>query len=207
MMTGETSGADIQHSGSGTFTLKNSITQNYSNGVAADNNKVNVNPLFVNMSGSYALQLISPAIGAGSNALYTGLNGTTKDLAGNPRLSSQTIDIGAYEYQLNITPVSGIVYVKPSPAGNGSGSSWTNATNLLQDAIDGTDVQKVLIAVGNYNVGSNSFIMKNGMEIYGGFNPVGNTTDWDIRNLPNKGMGDGSVLNGLNTRPLISTAQ
>jgi len=203
MMTGETAGADIQHSGSGTVTLKNSITQNYSTGVAADNNKVNVNPLFVNMSGSYALQLTSPAIGAGSNALYTGLNGTTKDLAGNPRLSSQTIDIGAYEYQLNITPVSGIVYVKPSPAGNGSGSSWTNATNLLQDAIDGTDVQKVLVAVGNYNVGSNSFIMKNGVEIYGGFNPVGNTTDWDTRTLPNKGMGDGSVLNGLNTRPLI----
>jgi len=204
MMTGATAGVDIQNSGSGTVTLKNSITQNYTTGVATDNNKVNVNPLFVNVNGSYALQLSSPAIGAGSNALYTGLNAGTRDLAGNPRLSGTTVDIGAYEYQLSVAAANGIVYVKPAPSGNGSGDSWINATNLLQDAIDASGTQKVFVAVGNYNAGNASFVMKNGVAIYGGFDPASGITDLTHdRILPNKGMEDGSVLNGQNTRPII----
>lgn len=202
--TGETSGADIQNSGSITVTLKNSITQNYTTGDAADNNLINVNPLFVNAnSGNYVLQVASPAIDAGNNSFYAGLTTDTKDLAGNLRLSIGKIDIGAYEYQLNITPTDGIVYVKPTASGSGNGSNWANATSWLHYAIDATGVQKVYVAVGNYNVGSSSFIMKNGVEIYGGFNPTDNTTNWNTRTLPNKGTGDGSVLNGQNTRPVI----
>ncbi len=45
--------------------------------------------------------------------------------------------------------------------------------------------------------------MKNNVEIYGGFNPANNTTDWNTRTLPNKGLGDGSVLDGQNVRPVI----
>ncbi|WP_293298729.1 T9SS type A sorting domain-containing protein [Pedobacter sp. UBA4863] len=203
--SGAAAGADIQNTGSGTVTLKNSIAQTYTTGNAADLNKVGVNPLFTDLNnGIYSLQVASPAIGAGSNALYTGLDASSKDLAGNPRLSSSTIDIGAYEYQLNITPdANGIVYVKATATGSGNGNNWANATGLLQDAINTTGVQKVYIATGNYNVGSNSFVMKNGVEIYGGFNPVGNTTDWDTRTLPNKGTGDGTVLNGENRRCVI----
>lgn len=98
---------------------------------------------------------------------------------------------------------NGIVYVKPTATGTANGNSWINATADLQGAINVTGVSKVFVAVGNYNVGSNSFIMKNGVEIYGGFNPVGNTTDWNTRTLPQKGMGDGSVLNGQSTRNVI----
>jgi len=196
-------GSDIESSG-GTVTLKNSITQSYTTGDNADNNLVNINPNFQDISsGNYKLQLSSPAIGMGNNTYYSGLDASAKDLAGNPRLSGDIIDIGVYEYQLNITPTDGIVYVKPTVSGTGDGSSWANATNFLQDAISSTAVQKVYVATGNYNVGNNSFIMKNGVEIYGGFNPAGNVTDWETRTLPNKGMGDGSVLNGKNERPVI----
>ncbi len=204
VQTGATAGADIQNSGSSTVTLKNSITQNYTTGDAADNNLINSNPLFADANnGNYALQAASPAINAGSNSFYAGLTTDTKDLAGNLRLSIGKIDIGAYEYQLDITPTDGIVYVKPTATGNGNGSSWANATSLLHEAIDATGVQKVYVAVGNYNVGDNSFVMKNGVEIYGGFNPVDNTTNWNTRILPNKGTGNGSVLNGQNVRPVI----
>jgi predicted alpha/beta-fold hydrolase len=45
--------------------------------------------------GDYRLQLLSPAIDAGSNSLNT----TSKDLAGNPRTVAGKIDMGAYEFQ------------------------------------------------------------------------------------------------------------
>src|SRR5690606_26999152 len=102
-----------------------------------------------------------------------------------------------------ITPDSnGIVYVTPD--GTGNGTDWSNATNDLHNAIHTTGVQKVFVAIGNYNVGENSFTMKNGVEIYGGFDPADNikTLD-DIRILPNQGTAEGSALNGQNTKPVI----
>ena len=54
----------------------------------------------------------------------------------------------------------GIVYVKPAPTGIGDGSSWENATADLHNAIHIDGVQKVFVAVGEYKVGSNSFVMK-----------------------------------------------
>ncbi|MGC4130384.1 MAG: choice-of-anchor Q domain-containing protein [Bergeyella sp.] len=193
-------GADIENN-SATLTLKNSITQLYTTGSSGDNNLVGSNPLF---SGTdFQLSDVSPAINAGSNAWFTGLSSATKDLAGNLRLSSQNIDMGAYEFQTVIIPdANGIVYVKPSATGNGTGNSWANATSELKDAINGTGTQKVYVATGNYSVGSSSFVMKNGVEIYGGFNPVDNTTDWTTRTIPTETV-TGSVLNGENTRPAI----
>ncbi len=205
MSTPFTPGADIE-SELGTVTLKNSITQVYSTGNNQDSNKVSENPLFVDEStGDYTLMSTSPAINAGNNSYYTGLNATTKDLAGNPRTSSVAIDIGAYEYQLSITPdTNKIVYVKQAGTGKQDGSSWENATSDLQGAINANGTEKVLVATGNYNVSStSSFVMKNGVAIYGGFNPISNTTDWNTRTLSSGGAGEGSVLNGQNSRPVI----
>ena len=53
-------------------------------------------PLFVNQAGgNVRLQTNSPCINAGLNAYASG----ALDLAGNPRISGGTVDIGAYEFQ------------------------------------------------------------------------------------------------------------
>ncbi|MBS0635543.1 MAG: hypothetical protein JSR37_08790 [Verrucomicrobia bacterium] len=55
-------------------------------------------PLLVNASGgNYGLLAASPAINAGSNALYYGDINNDVDLAGKARLVAATIDMGAYE--------------------------------------------------------------------------------------------------------------
>lgn len=105
-----------------------------------------------------------------------------------------------------ITPDSnGIIYVKPTASGSGDGSSWNDATNDLHNAIHAEGVQKVFAAVGTYFVGEHSFVMKNGVEIYGGFDPLAGIDDLsDARILPSLAdLNQGSVLNGQNTRPVI----
>ncbi len=66
-------------------------------------------PQFVNPAGGdYRLSFSSPAIDAGINDAFPGLNGA-KDLAGKDRLYGTMIDIGAYEWwegQLPVTLVS-----------------------------------------------------------------------------------------------------
>lgn len=86
---------------------------------------------------------------------------------------------------------NGIIYVKPEATGNGTGSSWENATADLKNAILATGVSKVYAASGYYEMQIN---MKNGVEIYGGFNPVNDETDWTTRFLPNKQTGDVNLL-------------
>jgi len=191
--------------GSGTYTSQHSFIEG--NSSTANGNidaaGITVNDIFTNpAAGDYSLRGAAFVVNKGNNTLFTGLNASTTDLAGNARLNGTNIDLGAYEFFIQ-PDANGISYVKPAATGLGNGSSWADATGLLQLAIDGTNVQKVYVATGNYPVGNHSFIMKNNVEIYGGFNPVSNTTDWNTRTLPNKGMGDGSVLDGQNVRPVI----
>lgn len=57
-----------------------------------------------------------------------------KDLDGNTRLMDGQIDVGAYEYK---SALQEIVYVKEDVVGtDNSGSSWENAMNDLQGAVD-----------------------------------------------------------------------
>jgi len=63
---------------------------------------LDADPLFTDpANGDYTLQPGSPAIDAGSNSLYAGLDANTKDMAGNPRVyqlaNGGSIDLGAYE--------------------------------------------------------------------------------------------------------------
>ncbi|WP_199121194.1 choice-of-anchor Q domain-containing protein, partial [Pedobacter sp. ASV28] len=65
---------------------------------------------------------------------------------------------------------NGNVYVKPLAAGNGNGSSWSNATSNLQGAINAVGAKQIWVAEGMYQSASGtSFNMKNGVAVYGGF--------------------------------------
>lgn len=153
------------------------------------------------------LSVLSSAIGFGDNALLYN-NFLDKDIANQARIIN-TIDAGAYEspYNAPLTADSqGVIYVRTTALGDGTGSSWENATNDLHNAIHANGVQKVFVAIGNYNVGEHSFIMKNGVEIYGGFDPGNNIrTLNDQRIMPDPGNNsqESTVLNGQMVRPVI----
>ncbi|HMJ48745.1 MAG TPA: choice-of-anchor Q domain-containing protein, partial [Ferruginibacter sp.] len=149
-------------------------------GYAGTNNK-DLDPLFVNAAnGNLHLQQCSPAINAGLNSANT----TTKDLDGNARIFSSTIDMGAYESQTTACcPAGNVLYVKKDATGDNNGMSWPDAFTRLQDALAKTNlcanVTQIWVAKGTYypDEGGNkdnndrqaSFVMKNNLAIYGGF--------------------------------------
>ena len=115
------------------------------------------------------------------------LETTSTDIMGRTRYQTNTIDIGAYEYAR--MKAGRIRYVKPKKVGTGDGSSWENATNDIQGAINdlaekaeqaGTPGEKgeVWVAAGTYvvnqrihndNTAPVSLLMKNGISVYGAF--------------------------------------
>ncbi len=161
----------------GSYTAKNSLIKDNtdtSNGNIDANGLTEASIFNDYTNGDYTLKAGSAALNSGDNSLYTGLSASTLDLAGNRRLISGKIDLGAYESQvLVITPdANNIVYVNSSADGTGNGSSWVNATTQLQAAIDGLPQSggQVWVAKGNYQPASgSSFKMKKEVAIYGGF--------------------------------------
>ena len=105
-----------------------------------------------------------------------------EDMAGNARQNGSSIDIGAYQFQ----PLAEgrIRYVKEG--GKGDGSSWENASGDLQKMIDDLAQNnpqdlpgEVWVAQGDYipktqiingTTYSASFLMREGISVYGGFN-------------------------------------
>ena len=95
-------------------------------------------PLFTNAeAGDYTLTKNSYALNKGNNEYVT----TSLDLVGNPRISGQTVDLGAYEYQLLklATPTNPRETAKTEatisvawdavPDANGYQFSWKNTTD------------------------------------------------------------------------------
>lgn len=132
-------------------------------------------PLFVapstqhpiyDISGDYHLQVNSPAVNAGSNALIP--PGITTDLDGLARIVGGTVDLGAYEVQ----PVA---YVKANASGLNNGSSWANAYTSLQTALANAPAgQEIWVAAGIYKPSTPAgraatFALKNSVHLYGGF--------------------------------------
>ena len=113
------------------------------------------------------------------------LETTSTDIMGRTRYQTSTIDIGAYEYAR--MKAGRIRYVKPQKKGLGDGSSWDNATDDIQWAINdlaekaGKPGEKgeVWVAAGTYVVKDRiiandasapvSLLMKNGISVYGAF--------------------------------------
>ena len=65
---------------------------------------------------------------------------------------------------------AGTVYVMPTASGDESGSSWANATDDIQAAIDALGTTEVWVAAGTYYApDSSGFTPKDGVNVYGGF--------------------------------------
>lgn len=111
------------------------------------------------------------------------LETASTDIMGRTRYQTSTIDIGAYEYAR--MKAGRIRYVKPQKEGLGDGSSWKNATDDIQWAINDLaekapgEKGEVWVAAGPYVVKDRilakdasspvSLLMKNGISVYGAF--------------------------------------
>lgn len=157
----------------------------WNNSIGIDNgNNLDTDPLFQDStSGDFALNDNSPAKNVGTPDV-TGLNLPAIDLAGNPRIFDGIIDMGAFENQI-ACPSANILYVSASATGNNLGTSWADAYTDLQDALDNNcaGVAEIWVAAGTYqpskypancngcnNPRDNTFQLKDGIALYGGFN-------------------------------------
>ena len=137
-------------------------------------------------NGDYTLAENSICINKGSSTVY---ELPTTDLNSNERVQQGAVDLGAYESAyvpaISITPdANNIIYVTTTGAGSKDGSSWANAANNLQLAIDLANIYgaKVWVKGGLYQSTSNSnyaFRLAPAVEVYGGF--AGNEShDYDL---------------------------
>ena len=86
------------------FNAYNSLIGTSNIDLSGNNNIIGENPLF---NSDYSLQENSPAIDAGNNSFLS--TEITNDLAGNPRIRNNTVDMGAFELQQgtsSVNPVS-----------------------------------------------------------------------------------------------------
>lgn len=140
-------------------------------------------------STAFTFEETSALLNKGKLEYYTNLvvnanlETTSTDIMGRTRYQTSTIDIGAYEYAR--MKAGRIRYVKPQKKGLGDGSSWDNATDDIQWAINNLaenapgEKGEVWVAAGTYVVKDRilakdasspvSLLMKNGISVYGAF--------------------------------------
>lgn len=83
------------------LTLTNSLIETSQNSTYTDGgNNLTADPLFANpATDDLRLTACSPAVNMGSNALFTAVSSATGDVAGQTRIASTLIDMGAHEFQ------------------------------------------------------------------------------------------------------------
>jgi len=207
---------DIYADGTSTVNRSYSLVQGYTD---TDNGNISgdTNPMFAASGmGCFRLTTGSPLIDNGSNTYYNSgqtpdLSDISKDIVDNDRIYNAAVDIGAYEYQgENITQCSeiplagiypneqGIIHVKETATGNADGSSWDDATDNLQAAINTVGVKKVWVATGTYYTPSTGLKMKKNVAIMGGFPSDGSPSETDRNWKENE-----TILSGANTHRVI----
>lgn len=138
-------------------------------------------PLFQDpASQSFKIFDNSPAYNQGDNGSIT----LDYDLASNPRIIDDQVDIGCYEATQS-PPIDGVVYVDINASGNNDGSSWADAYKYLNVALESAaDNSEIWIAQGLYLPSTEdinyAYIINQPLKIYGGFN--GTETSLDQRN-------------------------
>ena len=146
--------------------IRRNIVQAYDIGA---NNLIGIDPLFVNNTNNFTLQISSPAINAGNNTLYNQVSPTnataSTDLNGNPRLFGIAVDYGAYELQQQITVPACTSATIPA---NGA-TNVDIATNFSWTAVTGATSYTLQIgtASGTWNILNQN---------------VGNVTTFDLPN-------------------------
>ncbi len=115
------------------------VRRNILQAYVGTNNQVGVDPLFVNNTNDFRLQVTSPAVNAGNNALFDGISptavATSTDLDDVPRLYGAVIDLGAYELQNDPIPVVPNCGAITAPTNNATGVqllpaiSWNTVSN------------------------------------------------------------------------------
>ena len=148
-----------------------------------------------------------------NNVVKANLETTSTDIMGRTRYQTSTIDIGAYEYA-RMKP-GRIRYVKPQKEGKGDGSSWDNAMDDIQKAINDLaekapgEKGEVWVAAGTYVVKDRilndasapvSLLMKNGISVYGAFEGNEKSRSERIekaKNLKPWGWQKESIIRGL----------
>lgn len=138
---------------------------------------------------SFRFEETSALYGAGDLQYYqnyiekSNLEATgSTDVRGKKRYESSSIDIGAYEYERLMA--GRIRYVMQNRQGKGDGSSWANAMDDIQKAIndlaeDANGMKgEVWVAGGTYEIKNRiteaqnaptSLLMKDGISVYGSF--------------------------------------
>lgn len=154
-----TNGADYFWTGWPAYGLNYSCTTfQPTNGVG---NLTNTPAFVAPASGNFRLQDASPCINAGNNAYVSGTN----DLAGNRRIVSSTVDIGAYEFQGNGSLISYAWlqqygwpfdgsgdFLDPDGDGMNNWQEWrcgtvpTNALSLLTVSTPASSVSGVIVS-------------------------------------------------------------
>ncbi|HRJ14910.1 MAG TPA: putative metal-binding motif-containing protein, partial [Saprospiraceae bacterium] len=194
---GNTGGNSTIHNEVGATAISNCIIWGNANGVLggtvsysivqggfSGTGNLNADPLFVNAAaGDFHLQACSRAIDLGTDA-----GAPSNDFENNARVDALTgsniVDAGIYEYQSIFA--TNRYYVNAASTVSGHGSSWSCALKDLQEALAlAGNGDEIWVAAGTYKptTGTNrniSFVMKNGVAIYGGFN--GTETQLSQRN-------------------------
>ncbi len=129
-------------------------------------------------NGEYWVTSTSALVDAGSNDYVSDI---TTDIEGNQRIYNSTVDIGAHEYKPYVIPdANGIAYIKEN--GTGDGSSWENAASNLARALPVEGIQQIWVAAGTYyptdtENRNKSFVIPNGIKVYGGFTGTESSID------------------------------
>ncbi|MCE5199572.1 MAG: right-handed parallel beta-helix repeat-containing protein [Armatimonadota bacterium] len=158
----------------GLVTLRNNCIYNPDglnyNGLAdatGKNGNVSVDPRLVAPEyGNVTLMPDSPCVNAGDNGV---VESSWTDMAGNPRIQLDRVDIGAYESDKSQSSYQPQV-IRVSPSGDDAldGSSWQMAKRTMQAAVDAVAIGggDVWVAEGSYNTSLN---LKMNAHVFGGF--------------------------------------